>query len=358
MIKKTKSGPSTDVSVLEELAGMHPVPELILEYRSLAKLKGTYADALAGLVNPDTGRIHTSYNQMVTSTGRLSSSSPNLQNIPIRTEAGRKIRSAFVAAEGTEFISADYSQIELRVLAHLSKDQSLIEAFTQGADIHARTASKIFHVAQELVTADMRRTAKVVNFGLLYGMGAFRLGRDLKIPRGEAERLISDYFNAFPMVKVFLDKTVEDATKQGFVFTETGRRRSASGLVATNKLEQAATKRMVLNMPIQGLAADIIKIAMVRLRQALIDQNLDARIVMQVHDELVLESSTACGDQVAAFKDNHGRGIFHVCPLGCFCRARLYLVRITRLTGVFVAVFINYDRVAWLKLVCKLGGAK
>ncbi|HHW96121.1 MAG TPA: DNA polymerase I [Oligoflexales bacterium] len=299
VIKKTKSGPSTDVSVLEELAGMHPVPELILEYRSLAKLKGTYADALAGLVNPDTGRIHTSYNQMVTSTGRLSSSSPNLQNIPIRTEAGRKIRSAFVAAEGTEFISADYSQIELRVLAHLSKDQSLIEAFTQGADIHARTASKIFHVAQELVTADMRRTAKVVNFGLLYGMGAFRLGRDLKIPRGEAERLISDYFNAFPMVKVFLDKTVEDATKQGFVFTETGRRRSASGLVATNKLEQAATKRMVLNMPIQGLAADIIKIAMVRLRQALIDQNLDARIVMQVHDELVLESSTACGDQVA-----------------------------------------------------------
>ena len=162
---------------------MHPVPELILEYRSLAKLKGTYADALAGLVNPDTGRIHTSYNQMVTSTGRLSSSSPNLQNIPIRTEAGRKIRSAFVAAEGTEFISADYSQIELRVLAHLSKDQSLIEAFTQGADIHARTASKIFHVAQELVTADMRRTAKVVNFGLLYGMGAFRLGQDLKIPR-------------------------------------------------------------------------------------------------------------------------------------------------------------------------------
>ncbi len=310
VIKKTKTGPSTDVTVLEELADRHPVPALILEYRGLAKLKGTYADALAGLVHPTTGRIHTSYNQTVAATGRLSSSDPNLQNIPIRTDAGRKIRAAFVAAPGTEFVSADYSQIELRVLAHLSGDESLIEAFREGRDIHARTAARVFHVSEADVTSDMRRTAKVVNFGLLYGMGPFRLGRDLKIPQAEAKRIIDDYFGAFPRVRAFLDGTLESARTTGFVSTLTGRRRAAEGILATKHQERAAAERMALNMPIQGLAADIIKIAMVRLRDRLRDAGLDARIVLQVHDELVLEAAEGQGDAVAALLRDTMQGAY------------------------------------------------
>lgn len=299
VVKKTKTGPSTDVTVLEELADRHPVPALILEYRSLAKLKGTYADALAGLVHPITGRIHTSYNQAVAATGRLSSSDPNLQNIPIRTDAGRKIRAAFVAAPGTAFVSADYSQIELRVLAHLSGDESLIEAFREGRDIHARTAARVFRCAEADVTPDMRRTAKVVNFGLLYGMGPFRLGRDLKIPQSEAKRIIDDYFGAFPRVRAFLDGTLESARTSGFVMTLTGRRRAADGINASKHQERASAERMALNMPIQGLAADIIKVAMVRLRERLLEAGLDARIVLQVHDELVLECAQDQADRVA-----------------------------------------------------------
>ncbi len=299
VIKKTKTGPSTDVTVLEELADRHPVPALILEFRSLAKLKGTYADALVSLVHPVTGRIHTSYNQAVTATGRLSSSDPNLQNIPIRTEAGRKIRAAFVAVPGTAFVSADYSQIELRVLAHLSGDESLIEAFRDGRDIHARTAARVFGCSESDVTTDMRRTAKVINFGLLYGMGPFRLGRDLKIPQSEAKRIIDDYFGAFPRVRAFLDQTLDAARTDGYVTTLTGRRRTADGINASKHQERAAAERMALNMPIQGLAADIIKIAMVRLRDRLLEQRLDARIVLQVHDELVLECAETQADRVA-----------------------------------------------------------
>jgi DNA polymerase-1 len=310
VIKKTKTGPSTDVTVLEELADRHPVPALILEFRSLAKLKGTYADALAGLVHPVTGRIHTSYNQAVAATGRLSSSDPNLQNIPIRTDAGRKIRAAFVAAPGTEFVSADYSQIELRVLAHLSGDASLIEAFREGRDIHARTAARVFRCAEADVTPDMRRTAKVVNFGLLYGMGPFRLARDLKISQAEAKKIIDDYFGAFPRVRAFLDGTLEAARTTGFVSTLTGRRRSAEGINASKHLERAAAERMALNMPIQGLAADIIKIAMVRLRARLLDAGLDARIVLQVHDELVLEAAEGQGDAVAALLRDTMQGAY------------------------------------------------
>jgi DNA polymerase-1 len=290
VIKKTKSGPSTDVTVLEELADRHPVPALILEYRSLAKLKGTYADALGSLVNPLTGRIHTSYNQAVTATGRLSSSDPNLQNIPIRTEAGRKIRAAFRTLPGTEFVSADYSQIELRVLAHLSGDESMLEGFRQGIDIHARTAARIFGVSESEVTADMRRTAKVVNFGILYGMGPFRLARDLKISQSEGQRIIKDYFGAFPRIRTFLDGTLESARSLGFVSTASGRRRATDGLRASNHNERASAERMALNMPIQGTAADIIKVAMVRLHEALGREGLDARLVLQVHDELVLEA--------------------------------------------------------------------
>jgi DNA polymerase-1 len=300
VIKKTKTGPSTDVTVLEELSSRHPVPALILEYRSLAKLKGTYADALGNLIHARTGRIHTSYNQAVASTGRLSSSDPNLQNIPIRTEAGRKIRAAFVSGEGLEFVSADYSQIELRVLAHLSGDESLVDAFRSGLDIHARTAARIFHCDEAVVTPDQRRTAKVVNFGLLYGMGAFRLGRDLKIPQSQAQHIIDDYFGAFPSVRRYLDSTLELARTQGHVQTAFGRRRSIEGIAAANRNERAGAERMALNMPIQGTAADIIKIAMVRMRDRLLADGLPARLVLSVHDELVLETREGTGQEVAA----------------------------------------------------------
>jgi DNA polymerase-1 len=300
VIKKTKTGPSTDVTVLEELSDRHPVPALILEYRSLAKLKGTYADALGNLIHPRTGRIHTSYNQAVAATGRLSSSDPNLQNIPIRTEAGRKIRAAFVSGDGLEFVSADYSQIELRVLADLSADESLVDAFRRGVDIHARTAARVFHCDEAAVTPDQRRTAKVINFGLLYGMGAFRLGRDLKIPMAEAQHIIDDYFGAFPGVRKYLDSTLTLARTDGFVTTASGRRRAIEGIHASNRNERAGAERMAQNMPIQGTAADIIKIAMVRLRDRLLADGLPARLVLSVHDELVLETREGTGSAVAA----------------------------------------------------------
>ncbi len=290
--KRTKTGPSTDSAVLEQLADdprALGIPRLILQYRSLSKLKSTYADALGGLIHPKTGRIHTSYNQTVAATGRLSSSDPNLQNIPIRTPEGLKIRGAFVSSDGYEFLSADYSQIELRVLAHMSTDEALIEAFQQGADIHARTASRVFRVPEGQVTPDMRRLAKTINFGLLYGMGAFRLARDFGISQGEAQRFISDYFAAFPRVRQYLEGVVEQARKDGVVRTISGRKRTIEGLNDRNHNVRAAAERMALNTPIQGSAADIIKTAMVRLRERLVASGIDARMVLQVHDELVLE---------------------------------------------------------------------
>lgn len=290
--RKTKTGPSTDSAVLEQIADdprALGIPRLILQYRSLTKLKSTYADALAGLIRPDTGRIHTSYNQTVAATGRLSSSDPNLQNIPIRTPEGLKVRAAFRSDDGHEFLSADYSQIELRVLAHLSRDEALIEAFRQGADIHARTAARVFRVPEGDVTPDRRRFAKTINFGLLYGMGPFRLARDLGIDQAEAQRFISEYFAAFPRVKEYLEGVVEQARREGVVRTITGRRRAIEGLNDRNHNVRAAAERMALNTPIQGSAADIIKVAMVRLRERLRGSGLDARMVLQVHDELVVE---------------------------------------------------------------------
>lgn len=300
--KKTKTGPSTDSEVLELIADdprALGLPRLILQYRSLTKLKSTYADALVTLIRPDTGRIHTSYNQTVAATGRLSSSDPNLQNIPIRTEEGLKIRSAFVSDDKYEFISADYSQIELRVLAHLSEDSALIEAFLEGADIHARTAARVFKVPEAEVTPQMRRFAKTINFGLLYGMGAFRLARDLGISQGEAQRFIDDYFAAFPRVREYLFGVVESARQLGYVQTITGRRRMIEGLNDRNHNVRAAAERMALNTPVQGSAADIIKIAMVRLRDRLKRGGYDARLVLQVHDELVLEVREGQVEEVA-----------------------------------------------------------
>lgn len=290
--KKKASGYSTDVKVLEELAPLHEVPALVLEYRSLAKLKGTYADALYNLVDPRDGRIHTSFNQTVTATGRLSSSDPNLQNIPIRTLAGRKIRHAFRAPEGRVFVSADYSQIELRVLAHFAHDPFLAAAFTAGRDIHSETARKIFKVSGE-VTSEQRRVAKIVNFGLLYGMGPFRLAGDLKISQREAKQIIDDYFNAFPGIKSFLAQAVAATRETGFSTTMYGRRRGIGDINSPNHQLRTGAERMALNMPVQGTAADIMKIAMVRLDRRLRAEGLRADIVLQVHDELVLEVDAA-----------------------------------------------------------------
>lgn len=302
--RKKASGYSTDVKVLEELAPLHPVPQLVLEYRSLAKLKGTYADALYNLVSRDDGRIHSTFNQTVTATGRLSSSDPNLQNIPIRTEAGRRIRHAFRAPDGRQFVSADYSQIELRVLAHFAADPFLSDAFAKRRDIHSETARRIYRLPAEgagsQVTPEMRRVAKVVNFGLLYGMGPFRLAGDLKIPQKDARQIIDDYFNAFPGIRDFLSRTVEQTRQTGFSTTLFGRRRRIADINSPNHQLRTAAERMALNMPVQGTAADIIKIAMVNLDRRLRREGLKADIVLQVHDELVLEVNS---DEVERTKE-------------------------------------------------------
>jgi len=290
--KRTKTGYSTSAAVLEGLRGQHPVVDLVLEYRQLGKLKSTYTDALPLLVNPETGRVHTSYNQTGTVTGRLSSSDPNLQNIPIRTELGRRVRRSFVAREGCVLFCADYSQVELRVLAHLAQDPDLLAAFARGEDVHATTASAILGVPLAKVTSDMRRIAKTINFGLMYGMGEYGLASRIGLPREEAAEFIRNYFERFAKVKEYLDETRAVASERGFVETLMGRRRYFPELrpgarVAANV--RRAAERMAINMPIQGTAADIIKVAMVRLHRALLEQDLKARMTLQVHDELVLE---------------------------------------------------------------------
>jgi DNA polymerase-1 len=289
VVKRGKSGASTDSQVLEELAGESEIAGKVLSYRSLVKLRGTYIDALPVLINPATGRIHCSFNQTSTATGRLSSSSPNLQNIPIRTPLGRTIREAFMARPGYSLISADYSQIELRVLAHFSGDKKLIEAFRAGEDIHRRTASEIFSVAPGAVTADQRRAAKTINFGIVYGMGAFALSRDLGIKRAEAQVYIDGYFARIPGVKQFIEATVCRAREDGFVSTLMGRRRAIPGLTSRNDQIRRGAERMAVNTPIQGSAADIIKVAMIRLAPTFSD---DARLLLQVHDELLFEVKT------------------------------------------------------------------
>jgi DNA polymerase-1 len=288
-VKRTKTGYSTDVDVLEELALGHALPGKILEYRQLAKLKGTYADALPTLIHPRTGRIHTSFNQLVAATGRLSSSNPNLQNIPIRTELGRRIRGAFIPEAGWRFVAADYSQIELRILAHLTEEPALLDAFRRGEDIHTRTAAQIMGVAPAGVTAEMRRLAKVVNFGILYGLSGFGLSQAVSIGRAEAQRFIDDYFATHPRVRAYIDRVVAEGRTQGYVTTLLGRRRYLPELSARNPAARNAAERMASNAPIQGTASDIIKLAMVRLAPALAQRKLRSRMVLQVHDELLLE---------------------------------------------------------------------
>lgn len=292
VVKKTKTGASTDVEVLQELSEIHPLPKFLLKFRELSKLKSTYVDALPLLVNPKTGRLHTSFNQTVAATGRLSSSDPNLQNIPVRTEEGRKIRRIFVA-ESTQnvLVSADYSQIELRVLAHLSGDKQLIRAFQEGADIHRYTAGLIFNVEQEAVTEAMRGSAKTVNFGILYGMGPFSLAKSLNISNEAARDFIKQYFDRYPGIKKYLDGTLEQARKDGFVSTYFKRRRYIPDIASRNPQIKAFAERTAINAPIQGTASDIIKIAMVRIREVLRKKKFASRMILQVHDELVFEAS-------------------------------------------------------------------
>ncbi|NOY52530.1 MAG: DNA polymerase I [Deltaproteobacteria bacterium] len=288
-IKKTKTGYSTNMEVLQQLAGEHELPREILEYRSLAKLKSTYIDALPRLIHPETGRVHTSFNQTVTATGRLSSSDPNLQNIPIRTPLGKKIREAFVAEPGHMLVSADYSQVELRILAHLSGDPTLIDAFQKNEDIHTRTAAEIFDLPPERVTEEMRRDAKTVNFGIIYGMGRYGLSRQLEIPVYEAERYIESYFARYPGVKAYQDRLLEEARKTGYVTTLMNRRRPIPELAGSNKNRIAMGERTAINTPIQGSAADIIKVAMIRIDETLRREKMQARMILQIHDELILE---------------------------------------------------------------------
>ena len=301
-LRKTTHGFSTDAATLDALKEHHPIVTLILDWRELSKLQSTYVDALPALVNPETGRLHTSFNQTGTVTGRVSSSDPNLQNIPIRTEEGRRVRRAFVAPDGHHLLAVDYSQVELRILAHYSQDAALLDAFRQGVDIHRATAAAVFHVAPGDVTYEQRSFAKSVNFGLMYGMGAFRLSRDSDLTLGEAEAFITEYFAQFPGVRAYLDASREQA-RQGYVETLLGRRRyfpeldESSGRRVGAQVRQRA-EREAINMPIQGTAADIIKIAMIDLSQALKQGGYAARIIMQVHDELVLEVPEAELDRV------------------------------------------------------------
>ena len=287
--RKTKTGYSTDVKVLERLAVRHDLPARILDYRTLAKLQSTYVERLALLQDPATGRVHTSFNQTVTATGRLSSSNPNLQNIPIRSEDGNRIRQAFVPAEGMVFLSADYSQIDLRVLAHYSQDKALIGAFRAGEDIHARTAAEIFGVSPLLITTDMRRVAKSINFGIVYGMSSFGLSEQLNIGRKEAQTFIDRYFRLYEGVKRFMGDVVAQARKDGYVTTLLGRRRNLPDIGSSNRVKREFAERTAINTPIQGTAADIIKLAMVAVDQVISKNGLPARMLLQVHDELVFE---------------------------------------------------------------------
>jgi DNA polymerase-1 len=288
--RRTKTGYSTDVDVLTELAVGHELPAKIIEYRNLAKLKSTYADALPALINPRTGRIHTTFNQLVAATGRLSSSDPNLQNIPIRTELGRRIRAAFIPEESWRFVAADYSQIELRILAHCSGEESIIEAFRRNEDIHTRTAAEVLRVPAEAVTDEHRRVAKMINYALLYGVSAFGLAQNARIPQADADRYIREYYATHPKVRAFIDRTLEEGRERGYVTTCLGRRRYIPELRSGNPTVRNAAERMAMNAPIQGSSADMIKLAMVRVDAAMRERGLETRMLLQVHDELVFES--------------------------------------------------------------------
>ncbi len=285
----------TGEEVLKKMAYKHPIVSLILEWRKLSKLKSTYIDALPQLINPKTGRIHSTFTQTITATGRLSSLNPNLQNIPVRTERGRDIRKAFVPSEGNVLMAADYSQIELRIVAHVCQDERMIETFRQNEDIHATMAAHIYGVEKEEVTADMRRAAKTVNFGILYGISAFGLADRLQIPQSEAKQLIMDYFKSFPKISDYLNDTLEFAREHGYVETLMGRRRNIRDINAKNGILRAAAERNAINAPIQGTAADLIKIAMIRIHEEMTKRNMRSKMILQVHDELVFDT---CPDEL------------------------------------------------------------
>ena len=290
VLKKTPTGqPSTAEEVLQELALDYPLPQLILDYRSLAKLKSTYTDKLPEMIDSKTGRVHTSYHQAVAATGRLSSTDPNLQNIPVRTAEGRRIRQAFIAAPGYRIMSADYSQIELRIMAHLSGDAGLIHAFAENQDVHRATAAEVFGTTPELVSEDMRRAAKAINFGLIYGMSAFGLAKQLRIDRVAAQEYVERYFRRYPGVRDFMERTRETARRQGYVETLFGRRLHTSEINAANMNRRQAAERAAINAPMQGTAADLIKLAMLAVDRWITESGLDIRMIMQVHDELVFE---------------------------------------------------------------------
>ena len=296
VIKKTPKGaPSTAEEVLVELANDYELPAVLIEHRGLAKLKSTYTDKLPEMVDTRTGRVHTSYHQAVTATGRLSSSDPNLQNIPIRTQEGRRIRQAFIAPEGRKIVAADYSQIELRIMAHLSSDAGLLHAFANELDVHSATAAEVFDVSLDEVTTDQRRKAKAINFGLIYGMSAFGLAKQIGVARGEAQEYIDRYFARYPGVADYMDATRAIAHEQGYVETLLGRRLYLPEINARNKQRQLAAERTAINAPMQGTAADIIKLAMIDVDAWLTETALDAKMIMQVHDELVFEvADEAC----------------------------------------------------------------
>ena len=296
--KKTKTGYSTSADILEKLRDVHPIVGRVLEYRTLAKLKSTYADGLAAFIGED-HRIHGTFNQTITATGRISSTEPNLQNIPIRMELGREIRKVFVPKEGCVLVDADYSQIELRILAHMSGDQRLIDAYRDAEDIHRLTASQVFHVPLEEVTPQLRRNAKAVNFGIVYGISAFGLSEDLSISRKEANEYIHKYFETYPDVKRFLDRLVAEGKEKGYVTTIFGRRRPIPELKSANFMQRAFGERVAMNSPIQGTAADIMKIAMIRVDRALREEGLKSRIILQVHDELLIEAPAAEAEKAA-----------------------------------------------------------
>jgi DNA polymerase-1 len=306
ILKKTPKGqPSTAEPVLQELALDYPLPKVILEYRSLSKLKSTYTDQLPKQVHQTTGRVHTSYRQAVAATGRLSSTDPNLQNIPIRTEEGRRVRKAFIAPKGYVLVAADYSQIELRIMAHLSNDVGLVSAFNQDLDIHKATAAEVFGVDVEDVKDFQRRNAKAINFGLIYGMSAFGLSRQLNISRGDAEEYISLYFERYPGVRNYMDRIRILAAEQGYVETIFGRRLYLPEINAKNFQRRQAAERTAINAPMQGSAADIIKRAMIAVDSWLTTTGMNARMIMQVHDELVLEVEEDSQEELVAAVSKH-----------------------------------------------------
>ena len=305
--KKTKTGYSTSADVLEKLASEYPIVSDILEYRQLSKLKSTYADGLVNYIDKNQ-KIHTTFNQTITATGRLSSTEPNLQNIPIRIELGKMIRKVFEPTEGNLLVDSDYSQIELRILAHIAGDETLIEAFQKGQDIHRTTASQVFHVPFDEVTSLQRRNAKAVNFGIVYGISAFGLSQDLDISRQEAQDFIDRYFEVYPKIKEFLDRTVEEAKQNGYTTTLFGRIRPIPELSSSNFMQRQFGERVAMNAPIQGTAADIIKIAMVRVHDRLIRENLKSRLVLQVHDELLIDTKEDEKEQVIALLEEEMKG--------------------------------------------------